>query len=185
MMKLRWKITFGSVAAVVLACAVIAGVPSTRAAASGFFAGVFHISQDKYKPLALGQQIDALIQHLAKFPLAQDRLWLTPPVGNVLRDRETLVVIVPSFKRNGLTLAATAKEFQGLIDGDTSDPRAERRVAPEIPQMLDHRHHRVLHHILRVVVVVRHVPGQRVQPSLVPRHQLLERLVVAGNGCRD
>jgi hypothetical protein len=46
-MRLRWKIMFGTVSAIVLAAAVIAGVPSTRAAAGEFFAGVFHISADK------------------------------------------------------------------------------------------------------------------------------------------
>jgi hypothetical protein len=42
-MKMRWRIAFGAVGVVVLAAAVIVGVPSTRAAAGGFFAGVFNI----------------------------------------------------------------------------------------------------------------------------------------------
>jgi hypothetical protein len=50
-MRLRWKIVYGTIAAVVLAVAIIAGVPSTRAAAGDFFAAVFHID---IKPLELG-----------------------------------------------------------------------------------------------------------------------------------
>jgi hypothetical protein len=50
-MRLRWKIAYGTIAAVVLAAAIIAGVPSTRAAAGDFFAAVFHIEM---KPLELG-----------------------------------------------------------------------------------------------------------------------------------
>jgi hypothetical protein len=50
-MRLRWKIVYGTIGAVVLAAAIIAGVPSTRAAAGDFFAAVFHID---IKPLELG-----------------------------------------------------------------------------------------------------------------------------------
>jgi hypothetical protein len=50
-MRLRWKIVYGTIGAVVLAAAIIAGVPSTRAAAGDFFAAVFHI---EIKPLELG-----------------------------------------------------------------------------------------------------------------------------------
>ena len=50
-MRLRWKIAFGTIGAVVLAAAIIAGVPSTRAAAGDFLAAVFHIEM---KPLELG-----------------------------------------------------------------------------------------------------------------------------------
>ena len=50
-MKMRWKIVFGSVGAIVLAVAIIAAVPTTRAAAGGFFASVFHL---EVKPLEFG-----------------------------------------------------------------------------------------------------------------------------------
>ena len=42
-MKLRWRVALGTAGAVVLAAAVIAAVPSSRAAAGGFFADVFNI----------------------------------------------------------------------------------------------------------------------------------------------
>ncbi len=42
-MKMRWRIAFGTLGAIVLAAAIIGGVPSTRAAAGQFFATVFHI----------------------------------------------------------------------------------------------------------------------------------------------
>ena len=42
-MKLTWRIAIGTACAVVLAAAVIAAVPTSRAAAGGFFAEVFHI----------------------------------------------------------------------------------------------------------------------------------------------
>jgi hypothetical protein len=44
-MKLRWRIAFGTAGAVVLAAAVIAAVPTSRAAAGDFLAEVFHIQQ--------------------------------------------------------------------------------------------------------------------------------------------
>ena len=50
-MRMRWKIAFGTLAAVVIATAIIAGVPSTRAAAGNFFATVFHL---ELKSLELG-----------------------------------------------------------------------------------------------------------------------------------
>jgi hypothetical protein len=42
-MKLRWRIALGTAGAVVLAAAVIVAVPTSRAAAGGFFADVFNI----------------------------------------------------------------------------------------------------------------------------------------------
>ncbi len=42
-MKRRWRIALGTAGAVVLAAAVIAAVPTSRAAAGDFFAGVFNI----------------------------------------------------------------------------------------------------------------------------------------------
>ena len=42
-MKLRWRIALGTAGAVVLAVAVIAAVPTSRAAAGDFFAEVLHI----------------------------------------------------------------------------------------------------------------------------------------------
>ena len=42
-MKRRWRIALGTAGAVVLAAAVIAAVPTSRAAAGDFFAEVFHI----------------------------------------------------------------------------------------------------------------------------------------------
>lgn len=51
-MKLRWRIALGAAGAVVLAAAVIAAVPSSRAAAGDLFAGVFHMHQ--YTPMDAG-----------------------------------------------------------------------------------------------------------------------------------
>lgn len=50
-MKLRWRIAFGTVGAVVLAAAAIAAVPASRAAAGDFFAQVFHMYE--YTPMEL------------------------------------------------------------------------------------------------------------------------------------
>jgi hypothetical protein len=51
-MRLRWRIALGTAGAVVLAAAVIAAVPTSRAAAGDFFADVFHMHQ--YAPMQLG-----------------------------------------------------------------------------------------------------------------------------------
>jgi hypothetical protein len=51
-MKLRWRIALGSACALVLAAAVVAGVPSSRAAAGDFLANVFHIESSPVPTLA-------------------------------------------------------------------------------------------------------------------------------------
>jgi hypothetical protein len=51
-MRLRWRVALGTAGAVVLAAAVIAAVPSSRAAAGGFFADVFNIQVGPMTKLA-------------------------------------------------------------------------------------------------------------------------------------
>jgi hypothetical protein len=63
-MKLRWRIALGAAGAMVLAAAVIAAVPTSRAAAGGFFAEVFHLQSGPSATLGYlpsGFKADAII----------------------------------------------------------------------------------------------------------------------------
>jgi predicted anti-sigma-YlaC factor YlaD len=69
-MRLGWRIALGTVGAVVLAAAVIAAVPASRAAAGDFFAEVFNIqtgptSQLTYLPAGFALQPEAVAGSLS------------------------------------------------------------------------------------------------------------------------
>jgi hypothetical protein len=132
-MRLRWRIALGTAGAVVLAAAVIAAVPTSRAAAGGFFAGVLHIYQ--YTPMQ-ASYLPAGFQESPEFSAGSISVGMGPgaavPGGGAQSGQASDVVETEqALYRNGdqfVLIRTVKKDGTALPEGEKVTVKGEKAV---------------------------------------------------------
>ena len=81
--------------------------------------------------------------------------------------------------------ALAAFDVQHVVDDDAIEPGAETAAIGEARELRDHLDQNLLRRILRIVGTIEHPPGNVVDPNLVARDELFERLSIAAASADD
>src|SRR5262249_15261559 len=138
----------------------------------------FDISQDKHRPKARGQALNRSCEDILQLRLLVELFGIRAPIRDFTGNR-ILFGFNVLIQRDRTLGPTTAQFHQRLVDRYTHEPSIKLRLALKLFQVAVGLQEGILHHVFRVLAVLRDVLSDSKNVAIVSLDQFLERRYIA------